>query len=86
MNLGKRNFLLHAVKFNIVEFHMPLYFEVTKKFSLFKLSQNSPNSDGDIVLKLSFLYITNINIQKNIRNNKCYCEFYYNFFLKGKYY
>lgn len=80
MNLGKRNFLLHAVKFNIVEFHMPLYFEATKKISLFKLSQNSPNSDGDTVLKLSFLYITNINIQKNIRNNKCYCEFYYNFF------
>ena len=63
MNLGKRGFLLKEDKFNIVESHMPLYFEATKKFSLFKLSQNSPNSDGDTVLKLSSLCIINTNIQ-----------------------
>ena len=50
-------------KFNIVESHIPLYFEAAKKSFLFKLSQNSPNSDGDTVLKLSSLYITNTNIQ-----------------------
>ena len=64
MNLGKRGLSLKEDKFNIVEPHMPLYFEAAKKFSLFKLSQNSPNSDGDTVLKLSSLYITNTNIQK----------------------
>ena len=63
MNLGKRGLSLKEDKFNIVEPHIPLYFEATKKISLFKLSQNSPNSDGDTILKLSFLYITNTNIQ-----------------------
>ena len=63
MNLGKRGFLISEDEFNIVESHMPLYFEATKKFSLFKLSQNSPNSDGDTVLKLFSLYIASTNIQ-----------------------
>ena len=63
MNLGKRGLSLKEDKFNIVEPHIPLYFEATKKISLFKLSQNSPNSDGNTVLKLSSLYIINTNMQ-----------------------
>lgn len=55
--------LLNMAKFNAVESHIPLYFEATKKSSLFKLPQNSPNSDGAIILKLSSLYITSTNIQ-----------------------
>ena len=80
MNLGKRGLSLKEDKFNIVEFHIPLYFEATKKFSLCTSPQNGPNSNGATILKLSFLHIANTNIQKNIRNNKCYCEFNFTIF------
>ena len=84
MNLGKRSFLLYAVKFNIAEFHIPLYFEATKKSSICTSAKNGPNSNGATILKLSSLHITNTNIQKNIRNNKCYCEIYdITFFLEN---
>ena len=64
MNLGKRGLSLKEDKFNIVEPHIPLYFEATKKSSLCASPQNGPNSDGDTVLKISSLYIVSTNIQK----------------------
>lgn len=64
MNLGKRGFLLKGNKVNIVESHIPLYFEVTKKSSLCASPQNGPNSNGATILKLSSLYIVSTNIQK----------------------
>ena len=63
MNLGKRGLSLKEDKFNIVEFHIPLYFEATKKSSLCASPQNGPNSNGATILKLSFLYIASTNIQ-----------------------
>lgn len=63
MNLGKRGLSLKEDKFNIVEFHIPLYFEATKKSSLCTSPQNGPNSNGATILKLSFLYIVSTNIQ-----------------------
>lgn len=81
MNLGKRGLSLKEDKFNIVEFHIPLYFEATKKSSLCASPQNGPNSNGATILKLSSLYISSTNIQKNIRNNKCYCELSFTIFF-----
>lgn len=64
MNLGKRGFLLKGNKVNIVESHIPLYFEATKKSSLCASPQNGPNSNGATILKLSSLCIVSANIQK----------------------
>ena len=81
MNLEQRGISLYAIRLITEESHMPLYFEATKKSSLFTSPQNGPNSNGATILKLSSLCITSANIQKNIRNNKCYCEFYYIIFF-----